>query len=242
MSGKSALIIGATGQVGSHLLQQLLKDNTFSRVGEYGRRVTAADKIEAGKEKLVQKEVDFEKIEEAGLKDGKWDVVYITLGTTRAVAGSAAAFEKIDREYVINAARAAKSDDPNHLQRVVYLSSTGANPSAMFLYPKSKGLTELGLASLGYSETIIFRPGLLSGTQRAQSRFAESMAEHVINLRGSWQKNYSCPISTVARGMLVAGVIGSENFPAAVKATKEGGSTPFTVVDNVGTRVIGESV
>jgi len=242
MSGKSALIIGATGQVGRHLLQELLQDSNFTRVGEYGRRVTPADSIQVGKDKLEQKAVDFDKIEEAGLKDGKWDVVYITLGTTRAQAGSAAAFEKIDKEYVINSARAAKLDDPNHAQRLVYCSSTGADPNALFLYPKSKGLTELGLASLGYSETIVFRPAMLTETSRSDFRPLESLADRLIHLRSSWSRNYSCPVSLVAKSMRIAGYVGSASLPAAAKAhsTAEGGNTPFTVLDNLGTRAIGE--
>lgn len=36
------------------------------------------DIITIGKEKLEQKTVDFEKVDQAGLKDGKWDVVFIT--------------------------------------------------------------------------------------------------------------------------------------------------------------------
>jgi oxidoreductase len=40
--------------------------------------VTAAEQITAGKDKLEQKVVDFEKIEESGLASGKWDVVFIT--------------------------------------------------------------------------------------------------------------------------------------------------------------------
>lgn len=118
MSGKSALVLGATGAVGKHVLKELLSSPHFTRVGEYGRRVTPIDEITTGKEKLEQKTIDFEKLEESGLKAGKWDVVFITyvhsfylglagfirgvyrLGTTRAAAGSAAAFEKIDRESV----------------------------------------------------------------------------------------------------------------------------------------------
>ncbi|KIK23788.1 hypothetical protein PISMIDRAFT_678758, partial [Pisolithus microcarpus 441] len=70
-------------------------------------------------------------------------------------------FEKIDREYVVNACRAAKSEDPAHEQRLVYLSSVGADATSHFLFTKSKGLTELALARLGYSDTIVFRPGML---------------------------------------------------------------------------------
>jgi hypothetical protein len=41
--------------------------------------VTPLDSIVTGKEKLEQKTINFEKLEESGLKDGKWDTVYITL-------------------------------------------------------------------------------------------------------------------------------------------------------------------
>lgn len=74
----SALIIGATGQTGHHLLQSLLASPHFTRVGEYGRKVTSPSDIKIGKNKLEQKVVDFEKIQEYGLKQGKWDVVFIT--------------------------------------------------------------------------------------------------------------------------------------------------------------------
>ncbi len=78
MTGKSALIIGATGQTGQHLLKELLASDYFTRVGEYGRRVTDAKDIVAGKDKLEQKVVDFEKIQPGEWKDGKWDVLFIT--------------------------------------------------------------------------------------------------------------------------------------------------------------------
>ena len=76
---KSALILGATGQTGRHLLRELIGSPTFTRVCEAGRRVTpAADLPAEGREKLEQKVVDFERIDEAGLKEGQWDVVFVT--------------------------------------------------------------------------------------------------------------------------------------------------------------------
>jgi oxidoreductase len=48
-----------------------------------------------------------------------------------------------------------------------------ANPRALALYLRSKGLTEQALAELGYKDTVIFRPAVLSGTQRSDSRPAE---------------------------------------------------------------------
>lgn len=75
--GKSALLIGATGQTGRHLLRELVDSAQFSRVVEAGRRVTTPA---PESQKLEQKIVDFEKPEEleAALRGGKWDVVFIT--------------------------------------------------------------------------------------------------------------------------------------------------------------------
>ncbi|KAI0074282.1 hypothetical protein K474DRAFT_1710021 [Panus rudis PR-1116 ss-1] len=235
--GKSALVLGATGAVGKYVLQELLKSPNYSRVSEYGRRVTGEDQLKAwgiageGKGKLEQKKIDFEALgngNSQGLKEGNWDVVFIALGTTRAQAGSAQAFEKIDREYVVNAAREAKSDDPNVSQRVIYVSSAGANPNSWFLYPRSKGLTELELTKLGYTETIIFRPGVLFQAERPQKRFLEDIAVHAMKLRHSWAQNYGIEIPTLAKAIQVSGLLGMDRL-AKFNAAK---TEPFTLIDN----------
>jgi len=79
----TALLLGATGQVGQHILKELLSSPHFTKVGEFGRRVTAPESIpgnDKDKDKLVQKTIDFEKTDESGLAQGKWDVVFIALG------------------------------------------------------------------------------------------------------------------------------------------------------------------
>lgn len=40
---------------------------------------------------------------------------------------------------------------------------------------RSKGLTENGLAELGYKDTIIFRPGFLANAERKGGRLMESV-------------------------------------------------------------------
>lgn len=44
---------------------------------------------------------------------------------------------------------------------------------------RSKGLTELGLARLGYADTIVFRPGFLRGAERPEKRLTESVIGYV---------------------------------------------------------------
>jgi hypothetical protein len=75
---KSALILGATGQTGRYLLRELIASPTFTQVCEAGRRVTStADLPAQASGKLEQKVIDFERLDESGLKEGKWDVVFV---------------------------------------------------------------------------------------------------------------------------------------------------------------------
>lgn len=100
---------------------------------------------------------------------------FATVGTTRALAGSAANFVRIDREYVLAAAKAAMTDKADENQRVIYCSSSGSNSKSSFLYMQSKGLTEEGLAGLGYSDCILFKPAYLAGANRERTRYAEKV-------------------------------------------------------------------
>lgn len=74
----SALILGATGATGKHLLREVLQSDRFTKVGEYGRSLTPESKLPAEKEKLEQKKIDYEQLDQANLKQGNWDVVFIT--------------------------------------------------------------------------------------------------------------------------------------------------------------------
>ncbi|PAV19786.1 NAD(P)H-binding family [Pyrrhoderma noxium] len=240
MSAKSALLIGGTGAVGKHVLRELVLSKEFTRILEAGRRVTPLDKLPVeAKDKLEQKVIDFEKIEEAGLAEGKWDVIFITLGSTRAAAGSFAAFEKIDREYVINAARAAK--DSEQRQRVVYLSSGGANSNSPFPYLRSKGLTDNGLASLGYSDTIIFRPGFLANAERTQTRILEAAGGFVTGLLSRFTSSLEIDVGLLGKSIVRAGYLGSSRLPSEAKAAQE--ETPekakFTTIGNAGAIKLG---
>ncbi|KAG2754939.1 hypothetical protein P692DRAFT_20828337 [Suillus brevipes Sb2] len=237
----TALILGSTGATGRHLLRELLSSNEWSKVGEYGRRVTPEADLPQNRGKLEQKTIDFENLEAAGLSDGRWDVVFVTLGTTRAKAGSAEMFEKIDREYVVNACKAAKTSDPEHKQRVVYLSSGGANPSSHFLYAKSKGLTELGIARLGYADTIVFRPGLLKGANRSEPRLAETIFGYVTGAMSYFTSSVEIHVPVLAKAIMKAGALGSSGLPPAVGATKAGQEdASFTLIGNKGALFLGQ--
>ncbi|KAG0149953.1 hypothetical protein CROQUDRAFT_683816 [Cronartium quercuum f. sp. fusiforme G11] len=130
----------------------------------------------------------------------------IALGTTRKNAGSAERFEAIDRGFPILFAKLARTS--GKFQTLVYLSSAGASPNSPFLYLKSKGLTELELSSLGYDQTIIFRPGALANSTRSETRIAESITLKFTGLASYVTDSVQIPVSTLGLAMSKAGILG----------------------------------
>jgi len=233
--GQSALLLGATGATGSYVLRELLASSKFTRVIEVGRRVTSPEKLAElpGKEKLTQKVVDFEKIDQAGLKDEKADVVIITLGTTKAIAGSEENFTRIDRHYPTEAAKAAKTDSE---QRLVYLSSASANPNSFIFYSRSKGMTEHDLAALGYKDLIVFRPGLLRDADRPDTRILESVYGKVTGILSAFTPTLEISVKLLAKSITKAVELGSASLPEVAEAATQTppGLPPYHVIFNKG--------
>src|SRR5687767_15068207 len=97
----TALVIGATGLVGSELVNQLLSDNKFEKLIVFVRR-------SIGKEhsKLTEHIIDFDSPRQWNmLVHG--DVLFSTLGTTLKQAGSKGAQFKIDYTYQYQFAKVA---------------------------------------------------------------------------------------------------------------------------------------
>ncbi|CAO1628494.1 unnamed protein product [Sympodiomycopsis kandeliae] len=170
--GKTAIVIGSTGAVGSQVLS-LLRDSTpaYTQIHSFVRRPSSS----TPSERVTEHVIDYEKLvandtsEVSKLSSLKADTVFITLGTTRKDAGSAEKFQRIDRDYVVKSAEAARNQEVNG-QQVVYCSAQAANPSSWFLYPRSKGETEQSLSALKYPITTHYRPGFLLNAQRNKPR------------------------------------------------------------------------
>lgn len=97
------------------------------------------------------------------------EVAVCSLGTTRAKAGSDAAFRAVDHDAVLAFARAAKAAGVSHF---ILVSSVGANPNARLLYPRTKGEVEAALERMGFARLDILQPGLLIGP-RSERRSVE---------------------------------------------------------------------
>ncbi|MEW2531068.1 NAD(P)H-binding protein [Streptomyces sp. NPDC047071] len=162
MSTRTAVLAGATGLVGSHLLTRLLADPRYTRVTVLTRRPLTLTHAQ-----LDIRHVDFAHLDDAGVPAS--DDFYCTLGTTIKKAGSQDAFRTVDQHYTVAVARSAHRAGA---RRVALCSAVGADPAARTFYLRVKGDTEREIASLGYEQAEIFRPSLLLGP-RAEKRPGE---------------------------------------------------------------------
>lgn len=162
---KKAILIGATGLIGSELLRQLLEDSNYSEVKVLARRTTGVNHP-----KLKEVLIDFDNLENHKL-DLVGDVLFSTMGTTIKKAGSQDVQYKIDYTYQYKTAKLASDNGVKHL---VLLSSYGANSESKVFYSRIKGELDEAVQKLNFDSVSIIRPSMLAGN-RKEFRLAEKI-------------------------------------------------------------------
>jgi uncharacterized protein YbjT (DUF2867 family) len=194
MDTRTALVAGASGLVGGHLLEALLETPLYQQVYSLGRRA-----LPRQHPRLVQQIVDFGRLSETPLPAA--GDAFCCLGTTLKKAGSQEAFRAVDHDAVLNFAKAARKAG---VRRFAVVTAMGANSRSRFFYNRVKGEVEEALQALGFEALIIARPSLLLG-ERAESRPTEKVATVVAQvLRPLLRPLASRPIEgrTVARALV----------------------------------------
>ncbi len=162
---QTALLAGASGLVGGHLLDLLLEGTDPPAVISLGRR--ALPRTHPG---LTQLTVDFARLGEAPLPPA--DLAFCCLGTTIKRAGSQDAFRAVDHDAVVAFGTAAKSAGVRHF---LVVTALGADARSAVFYNRVKGEVENSLRALGFDALTIAQPSLLLG-DREESRPAEHAA------------------------------------------------------------------
>jgi uncharacterized protein YbjT (DUF2867 family) len=169
---KTALLLGATGLVGSNLLNQLLADENYGKIVVFSRR-----SLNNTSEKLKEHLVDFDKIDTwKDLISG--DDLFSAMGTTIKKAGSQKAQYLIDKTYPLEVAKHARN---NGVKNYALVSSAGADANSKVFYSKMKGELDMAVAELGFSKTVIVKPSIIEG-QRNESRLGESIGLRIMKI------------------------------------------------------------
>jgi uncharacterized protein YbjT (DUF2867 family) len=185
---KRAVVFGASGFVGSHVLSGLLNSSDYGQVTAVARRslnithpklktVIADYKSLADYNcsKDVKEGVKSESGPVADVKEGAraeiaGDEVFIALGTTRANSPNEAEYYRVDHDYPVLAARIAKEGGA---KSVFLVSAVDADPNSRYFYVRTKGDTERDVTALKFEHTNIFRPSMILGSRKERRSLLE---------------------------------------------------------------------
>lgn len=159
---RTAVIAGASGLVGSHLLDALLADGHWGKVISVGRR-----RVDVADPRLEQLTVEFPDVGDLPATDD----VFSCLGTTIKKAGSQSAFRMVDHDAVVALAEAGHRAEASQF---LHVTALGASASSRIFYNRVKGETERDVVASGIPTTVAFRPSMIDG-DRPEARTAEQI-------------------------------------------------------------------
>ena len=197
---RTALLAGATGLVGAALLALLRDSPRYTHTHVLLRRPLAGLNADA---RVTPHLVDFVQLPDPL---PAVDDVYIALGTTIKVAGSEAAFRRVDFDHVVATARAARAAGAH---RLAIVSALGADANSRVFYNRVKGEMQAAVAQLGYDSVVFAQPSLLVGDRSAlgqPTRTAEVWITRLLHPVMALVPRGVRPIqaSAVARALLAA--------------------------------------
>ena len=194
---KKAIVIGATGMVGTQLIKQLIENETYSEIVSLVRRASGITHP-----KLKEQIINFDEPENwSNVVTG--DVLFSTLGTTLAQAKNKEAQFEVDFTYQFTVAKIAAK---NGVSNYVLISSAGSNSNSIVFYTSMKGKLEDAVKRLPFNVISIIRPGQLAG-DRTEKRTSEKIGlsvMHFINKLGMMKRYKPIYAHKVARAMINA--------------------------------------
>ncbi len=173
MQNNHALVLGASGLIGSQLVEQLINDPNFSKITLLLRK-----ELHIKSEKIEQKIVDFQRPNSWKVYFENVDVVFCAVGTTRSKTPDLDAYRKIDFDIPVVALFFAEE---NRVDRFMLVSSIGADSKSKNFYLKIKGEVEDELNQRKIKIRGVFQPSLLLG-KRQEKRFGEGLARVIMPL------------------------------------------------------------
>lgn len=170
--GKTAIILGASGLTGQHLLKQLIIDERYSTIMLFSRK-----KTEITSSKVIEKTGDILALENFK-EDFTADEIFVCIGTTAKKTPDKAQYKKIDFGIPAAAAKLAKE---NQIPTFLVVSAMGANTKSSVFYNKTKGEMEQTVLSERITNTYILRPSIIGGN-RNENRSMEKIGIAIFKL------------------------------------------------------------
>lgn len=191
----NAIIFGATGLVGTHLIEQLLKKNLYETI-----TLVVRDSSKIKQTSPILNIISFDDFFNQG--ELPIDHYYCSLGTTIKKAGSKESFKEVDFHLVINT---LKKSIELGIKKASIVSALGASVNSPFFYNQIKGEMEKKAKKIK-NDVFIVRPSLIDGN-RNEKRILEKMGMnimHFINpiMLGPLKKYRSIKAQDIATAMI----------------------------------------
>jgi len=198
---KNALVVGATGSTGNHLVRQLNASSFYENIIVVHRSETGLAHLP----KVTEIIIDFDNLENELNTGAQINDVYCALGTTMKKAGSKQQFTKVDYHYVVALAGWAKA---HHARQFTVVSSIGAKANSPFFYLKTKGEMEEKLRRMELPALNIMHPSILEDPDREDNRTAEKISLGVMKTVSALmppllKKHKPTPVWMLAHAMIM---------------------------------------
>jgi uncharacterized protein YbjT (DUF2867 family) len=163
---KKAILFGASGFVGSNLLNELLNNPDYEKV-----IIVVRKSLDIHHPKLITLIGDYHSL--PGLKINMVaDEIFIAIGTTKKNTPNKDEYYQIDHDYPVLAAKIAKE---NGAKSVFIVTVVGANADSGVSYVKMKGEIERDVIALDFQHTHIFRPSMIMGIRKEKRLLEKSI-------------------------------------------------------------------
>ena len=169
---KTALVFGASGLIGEHLLNQLIKNENYNKI-----KIFVRSKPEINDPKIEIIKTDFNNLQNHK-EDIKGDDCFFCIGTTKKNSPDKNEYRRVELHIPKEIAKIAKA---NSLNSFVFVSSGYADSKSSGDYLKYKGLVEEELKELNFPKLGVMRPSFLLG-DRKEKRIGEKIGIFVFNL------------------------------------------------------------
>jgi len=174
MKFKQVTLFGATGLIGSYLLEFLLKDSETHLINVVGR-----NPFHLQHDKINNIVIDFQDLSSISDSITGSEVVFVSIGTTMSkVNRDKQKYKSVDFDIIFNVANACKQ---KNISQLIYVSSLGANSNSSNFYLRLKGEIDEAIAELNLNSTSVFRPSVLLG-KRNESRPGEKLLQFAMPL------------------------------------------------------------
>ncbi len=203
---KKAIVFGASGFIGSYLLETLLESEVYEEV-----IVVVRTKLSKQHSKLKTIIADYHSLAQHQ-HELIADDVYITVGTTKKKTPDTETYYQIDHDYPVLAAAITKS---NGATSVLMVTAVGASVNSSIFYSRTKGEVERDVIAIDFRHTHIFRPSMIMGERtekRALEKFFINLFAGVNLLMVGNLNKYKC---------ILAKDVATAMFEAAQKPTKK---------------------